>query len=70
VPGDAAPHGSDAHGPATMTSDLAAVLWRRRWIALAAFAAVLLGVGIVTASLPKVYETTAYMLRPRSARRW
>jgi tyrosine-protein kinase len=45
-----------------MTSDLAAVLWRRRWIALAAFAAVLLGVGIVTASLPKVYETTAYML--------
>lgn len=45
-----------------MTSDLLAVLWRRRWIALAAFAAVLLGVGIVTASLPKVYETTAYML--------
>jgi receptor protein-tyrosine kinase len=45
-----------------VTSDLAAVLWRRRWLALGAFVAVLLGVGIVTASLPKVYETTAYML--------
>jgi capsular exopolysaccharide synthesis family protein len=38
------------------------VLWRRRWVALAAFVAVLVGVGAVTASLPKVYETTAYML--------
>ena len=38
------------------------MLWRRKWVALAAFVAVLLGVGLVTASLPKVYETTAYML--------
>lgn len=53
--GTAVPH-------TTITSDLAVVIWRRRWVALAAFVAVLLGVGIVTASLPKVYETTAYML--------
>jgi succinoglycan biosynthesis transport protein ExoP len=62
VPADAATARTGAHGPTTVTSDLAAVLWRRRWIALAAFVAVLLGVGVVTASLPKVYETTAYML--------
>jgi polysaccharide biosynthesis transport protein len=43
-------------------ADLAGVLWRRRWIALLAFVAVLGGVGAVTASLPKVYEATAYML--------
>ena len=58
MPADEAPRSSDAHKP----FDLAAVLWRRRWVALAAFVSVLLGIGIVTASLPKVYETTAYML--------
>ena len=61
MPADPAPHASDAHSP-PRPFDLAAVLWRRRVVALCAFVAVLLGVGIVTASLPKVYETTAYML--------
>jgi tyrosine-protein kinase len=46
----------------TITSDLFGVLWRRRWVALAAFVAVLAAVGVLTASLPKVYATTAYML--------
>jgi capsular polysaccharide biosynthesis protein len=49
-----------AHADSLAT--VAGVLWRRRWVALAAFVAVLLGVGAVTASLSKVYETTAYML--------
>ena len=61
MPADGAPAGAAAPHT-TITSDLAGVLWRRRWVALAAFVAVLLGVGLVTASLPKVYETTAYML--------
>jgi capsular polysaccharide biosynthesis protein len=61
VHADGAPAGAAAPHT-TITADLASVLWRRRWAALAAFVAVLLGVGIVTASLPKVYETTAYML--------
>jgi capsular exopolysaccharide synthesis family protein len=60
VPADAQAGTAVPH--TTITSDLAVVIWRRRWVALAAFVAVLLGVGIVTASLPKVYETTAYML--------
>jgi capsular polysaccharide biosynthesis protein len=60
VPADA--HAGTAVPHTTITSDLAVVIWRRRWVALAAFVAVLLGVGVVTASLPKVYETTAYML--------
>jgi capsular exopolysaccharide synthesis family protein len=46
----------------TITSDLVGVLWRRRWVALAGFVAVLAAVGVLTASLPKVYATTAYML--------
>jgi polysaccharide biosynthesis transport protein len=58
VPADAS---TDA-ARTTITSDLASVLWRRRWAALAAFVAVLVGVGALTASLPKVYATTAYML--------
>src|SRR4051794_10041229 len=49
-----------AHADSLAT--VAGVVWRRRWVALAAFVAVLLGVGAVTARLPKVYETTAYML--------
>lgn len=56
TPGSGARHGS------TITSDLAGVLWRRRWLVAAAFVAVLLGVGVVTASTPKAYEATAYML--------
>jgi capsular exopolysaccharide synthesis family protein len=54
-------HASPAGRP-TITQDLIAVVWRRRWVALAAFAAVIVAVGALTASLPKVYETTAYML--------
>jgi succinoglycan biosynthesis transport protein ExoP len=42
--------------------DLFAVFWRRRWIALGTFVAVLVGVAIITASLPRTYETTAYVL--------
>jgi capsular exopolysaccharide synthesis family protein len=61
VPTDGAPAGAAAPHT-TITSDLAVVLWRRRWVALAAFVAVLLGVAIVTASLPKVYQATSYML--------
>jgi succinoglycan biosynthesis transport protein ExoP len=56
---------------AAITHDVIAVLWRRRWVALAAFVAVVAGVATLTASLPKVYETTAYMLvnpsRPASS---
>lgn len=52
----------DAPGRATLTQDLLAVLWRRRWIALATFVAVIAGVAGATASLPKSYETTAYVL--------
>jgi polysaccharide biosynthesis transport protein len=46
----------------TFTQDLTAVLWRRRWVALAAFVAVVAGVAVMTATLPKAYETTAYVL--------
>jgi polysaccharide biosynthesis transport protein len=59
VPADA-PAGADPQS--RITSDLVDVLWRRRWVALGAFVAVLLGVAILTVSLPKVYSTTAYML--------
>jgi polysaccharide biosynthesis transport protein len=62
--------GSSGLKPA-IPHDLVAVLWRRRWVALAAFVAVVAGVATLTASLPKVYETTAYMLvnpsRPASS---
>jgi polysaccharide biosynthesis transport protein len=57
---DATP-GSSGLRPA-ITHDLLAVLWRRKWVALAAFVAVVGGVAALTASLPKVYATTAYML--------
>jgi non-specific protein-tyrosine kinase len=52
----------DAPQGVTLTQDLAAVLWRRRWISLATFVAVIAAVAIVTASLPKAYQTTAYVL--------
>ena len=58
---DSAAPGSSGLKPA-ITHDLIAVLWRRRWVALAAFVAVVAGVAALTASLPKVYDTTAYML--------
>lgn len=60
VPAEAAAAPTRSGGP--LHHDLLAVLWRRRWVALAAFAAVLLGVGAVTAALPKAYQTTAYVL--------
>jgi capsular exopolysaccharide synthesis family protein len=44
------------------THDLLSVLWRRRWIAGFAFVLVLGTVAAATVSLPKVYQTTAYML--------
>jgi capsular exopolysaccharide synthesis family protein len=47
---------------ANITQDLVAVLWRRRWVALATFVAVIAGVAVITASVPKAYETTAYVL--------
>lgn len=59
VPAEAA---ASSRSPSTRPQDLLAVLWRRRWIALAAFAAVLVGVGVVTAALPRAYQTTAYVL--------
>ena len=59
---DALTPGAGARHASTITSDLAGVLWRRRWLALAAFVAVLAGVGLVTATMPKAYEATAYML--------
>lgn len=46
----------------TITQDVLSLLWRRRWVALLAFAAVLTGVGVATASMPKAYQATAYML--------
>jgi succinoglycan biosynthesis transport protein ExoP len=67
---DAAAPGPSGLRPA-ITHDFVAVLWRRRWVALAAFVAVVAGVAALTASLPKVYATTAYMLvnpsRPASS---
>jgi receptor protein-tyrosine kinase len=47
---------------ATLPQDLVALLWRRRWVALATFVAVLAGVAAATAAVPKTYETTAYVL--------
>lgn len=38
------------------------IVWRRRWIALAAFTAVVVGVGLVTATMTKVYASTALLL--------
>jgi succinoglycan biosynthesis transport protein ExoP len=58
----AADAGAAPRHASAITSDLAGVVWRRRWLALAAFVAVLLGVAIVTATMPKAYQSTAYML--------
>jgi polysaccharide biosynthesis transport protein len=58
---EAASPGTTGLKPA-ITQDLLAIVWRRRWVALAAFVAVVAGVATLTASLPKVYETSAYML--------
>jgi receptor protein-tyrosine kinase len=44
------------------TPDVLGVLWRRRWTALTAFIAVLATVTAITATLPRVYEATSYML--------
>jgi capsular exopolysaccharide synthesis family protein len=46
----------------TITQDLLAVVWRRRWVALATFVAVVGAVAALTASMPKTYAATAYML--------
>ena len=54
--------GADTRQSANLTQDLLAVLWRRRWIALATFVGVIAAVAIVTATLPKAYQTTAYVL--------
>jgi receptor protein-tyrosine kinase len=44
------------------TQDMLGVVWRRRWIAAITFVLVLGTVAVTTVSLPKTYETTAYML--------
>jgi capsular exopolysaccharide synthesis family protein len=52
----------EARARPTFTQDALALLWRRRWVALTTFVAVIAGVAIMTATLPKTYETTAYVL--------
>lgn len=42
--------------------DMLAVVWRRRWVALTAFVAVLASVAAITAALPPAYDATSYML--------
>jgi capsular exopolysaccharide synthesis family protein len=53
---------TSASGRGTSADDILAILWRRRWTALVAFAAVLASVAAVTAVLPPAYQATAYML--------
>ncbi len=60
MPADDAASARSASG--TITQDLLSVVWRRRWVAVAAFVAVLAGVAAVTATMPKAYQSTAYLL--------
>lgn len=49
-------------GAARAGDDLLGTVWRRRWVALTAFIAVLASVAAITAALSPAYDATAYML--------
>ncbi|MBE2318745.1 polysaccharide biosynthesis tyrosine autokinase [Solirubrobacter sp. CPCC 204708] len=53
---------SAAPGRRAAADDIVGVVWRRRWIALSTFVAVLASVAALTASLTPAYEATGYML--------